>query len=326
MATTEKVNSDFRRVVTVARFLARKTKAKQVGAELLLAGALKAVDEDQALSHLRAAGVGNPEAVVKSVPNVDAADFDRLEAVKPDKHLARLLRGELQGFAEGRCDVLHVLQVLLADANRTDGVRNFLSSPNNVLGTQDDPTGTAFLLRGLASFYQRRWLLGRTYLTPDAKTGYSDFVDGGRDDLFLREVDKLYREQVEAYQQVFSHQLYDRSPLGRCWREHGDVAAHTLGAVLLGEVGQVGDGPLSVREIAWTLSPKYFHRHLSVARKAVQALYSADKVQSISGGEVSFLGQVVVPTPEVLDEFLDYLRCEDPIRDEEVEDLLKTVY
>lgn len=257
---------------------------------------------------------------------MDPADFDRLEAVKPDKHLARLLRGELQGFAEGHCDVRKVLQVLLSDANRTDSVRKFLSNPDDVLGDRVEPTSTAFLLRSLASFYQRRWLLGRTYLIPDAKTGYSDFVDGGREDLFTREVDTLYKEQVEAYQKVFSHQLYDRSLLGRCWREHGDVAAHTLGAVLLGEVGQVGEGPLSVREIAWTLSPKYFHRHLSLARKAVHELYAADKVQSISGGEVRFLGQVVVPTPEVLDEFLDYLRCEDPIREEEVQDLLKTVY
>ncbi|MCB9851893.1 MAG: hypothetical protein H6819_02260 [Phycisphaerales bacterium] len=326
MVTTEQANVDFRRVVAVARFLARRTKAKQVGAELLLAGALKAVDEDQALSLLRSAGVGHPETVLQSVPDVGAADFDRLAAVKPDKHLARLLRKELHGFADGQCDVVHVLEVLLAKANRTEAVRRFLTNPEEVLGGPGEAEGTAYLLRALAAFYQRRWLLGRAYLTSDAKTGYSDFVDGGRDDLFIREVDKLYTEQVEAYQQVFSHRLYDRSPLGRCWREHGDVAAHTLGAVLLGEVGQVGEGPLSVREIAWTLSPKYFHRHLSVARKAVQQLYAAGQVQSISGGEVSFLGQIVVPTPDVLDEFLEYLRREDPIRDEEIEDLLKTIY
>ena len=76
---------------------------------------------------------------------------------------------------------------------------------------------------------------------------------------------------------------------------------------------------------SWSLSPKYFHRHLAAARNAVNQLCEKDWVQSISGWEVSFLGQAVVPTPEILDEFLEYLRREDPIHDDEVEDLLKTV-
>lgn len=105
----------------------------------------------------------------------------------------------------------------------------------------------------------------------------------------------------------------------------GEIPAHVLAMVILGETGVVASGPLTVREIAWTLSPKYFRRHLAVARDTVGIQEGQQRVQAISGDEISFLGQIVVPVPETLDEFLHCLRDNDPITAEEQDDVLKSL-
>jgi len=324
----ETIDNESRRAVVIARGLAHAANARTAGPEFLLAGLLQVLGPARGSALLQSHGIKRPDPILASLPAPSQAAPPALPPVRPSPELESLMRGALAPFLAGQSGAEDAAKILLTAPACADRIKRFLASPAVILSANRasaPPESTRILLRDLSSFYQRRWRLGQVYHAVDLKKGTSDFADGGHDEAFFKAVDELYADEQPRFAKLFSGKLYQGSSLGRCWRELGEIPAHALGLVLLGEIGQIGDGPVTVREVAIALAPKYFHRYLAVARKAVAQLHEHDLVQALSGGAVGFLGQTVVPTPEVLDEFLAYLRVADPISAAEQQDILREV-
>lgn len=324
-ANTEHVAADSRRAITIARSLAHAAKSKKAGPEFLLAGLLHVLGQERGGGLLQAHGI-NPQPVFAALSAPGLAEMTDLPPVRPSPELESLMRGALAPFLAGQAGLEDAASILLSAPVCAQQIKRLVVTPSEVLsGTAASAPAesTRALLRDLSCFYQRRWRLGHVYHAVDLKKGTSDFAEGTHDDDFFKAADELYADEQPRFRKLFDGKLYHASPLGRCWRELGEIPAHTFGLVLLGEIGQIGDGPLTVREIAFSLAPKYFHRYLAVARKAVAQLCEHEWAQEISGREIGFLGQTVVPTPEALDEFLCYLRSADPISAREQEDILR---
>ena len=268
----------------------------------------------------------NPQPVFASLPAPALVETTEIPPVRPSPELESLMRGALGPFLAGEAGIEDAAKILLTAPVCAQQIKRFLASPTAILSAHRASTSaesTRDLLRDLSCFYQRRWRVGRVYHAVDPNRGTSEFAEGGHDEDFFKAVDELFADEQPRFTTLFGGKLYQGSSLGRCWRELGEIPAHTLGLVLLGEIGQIGNGPLTVREIAFSLAPKYFHRYLAVALKAVTQLHEHELVQAISGGEIGFLGQTVVPTPEALDAFLVYLRVADPISATEQRDILR---
>ena len=334
MATSqEQIDNDVRGAVAIARLLAKRAGSDSdslAGPEFLLAGVAKVLGPDRARQQLQSAGAKDIDALFKAIPDADACDLENLPEVKADDKLASLIKGELKSFLAGNGSFEDALEVLLAVRNRSSGISRLLDDPASALKSVgqagEKAQSTRFLLSEMSAYYGRRWHLGYLYHSVDAKRGLSDFADGGKDKEFSKAVDELYDEQRETYGKLFSCPLYEHSVLGQCWNDVGEIPAHVLGLVILSEIGQVGDGPLSVREIAWSLSPKYAHRHLATALDSLKHLEDLELVQEIGGSTIKWLGQRVIPTDDTLKNFLEYLRDADPISEQEQLDLLKAIY
>lgn len=291
-ATKDIIDADGQRAVAIARGLAHAAKSKKAGPEFLLAGLLHVLGKERGASLLRAQGF-NPQPVFAALPASALVETTGVQPVRPSPELESLMRGALGPFLAGQIGIEDAAKVLLTAPICEPQIKRFLTSPTEALSGTSAPApaeSTRVLLRDLSCFYQRRWRLGHVYYGIDVKKGFSDFAQGGRDEDFFKAVDELYTSEHHGLNKLFGGKLYQSSSLGRCWRELGEIPAHTFGLVLLGEIGQIGDGPLTVREIAFSLAPKYFHRYLAVARQAVAQLHEHDLVQAISGGAPDFLG------------------------------------
>lgn len=173
---------------------------------------------------------------------------------------------------------------------------------------ESHPTqSTAFLLRCLTVYYQHRWLLGFDHIVHNKSTDLSDFTLGTPSVMFRHETDQLYADEELAQERLFSQPLYINSPLGRCREELGEPASHALAIVVLCEMQQIGRNLATTREIAWTLGPMQFHRQFADARTLVKTLFEHDLVEASGGGPIRYVAQGIAPTPQFLDEFLDYL-------------------
>lgn len=317
-----------RKALAVTRKLARAVGVKpdeKIGSVFLIAGICKAIGQEHASDALRSAGVANVAELFEAIPDALPEDADRLPALRPDARLEAIMRGELSPFLAGDAPGEMALEVLLAPENVTDSVRRFLADPGYIARSRKNAKefSTRELVRGLSDYIQLRYRLGRQYYSINAKTGHSDFARGNRDADFFSAVDDMYEAEREARQKLFGGSLYQSSPLGRYWKEYGEDAGHVLTMVLLSDMGQVGSGPLSVREIAWCLDPKYFHRMLARARAAVRQLAKENIVELAPEGNTIHLFQRVIATEPVLDDFLSFLRDQDPISDQEAQDMLK---
>jgi hypothetical protein len=334
MATTiETAKPTADKAVAVARRAAQVAQIKpeaRVGPEYLLAGVIKSVGDKVAASHLRAAGVKDVRAILAAVPDASAEDAATLPPLKPDSDLARLIKGPLAPFLAGKEDGETALKTLLDPENRVPGVRRFLTEPQWLTISRQtavpETVSTRDLLKRLTYFYQRRHYVGELYYSPRERDGCSDFSDGSRDRSFLAAVDELYADEVAAHETIFNQRLYRSSPVGRCWDEHGELAAHVLGIAVLAELGLVGGGAPRINEVIWTIDPKYFHRNIGPVRRVGAALRDGGLIRLIPRSRSVRLFQRIIPADDVVDEFTEFLRDNDPISADEQADALKRIF
>ena len=315
----------------IARKYALSTGLKpgqQVGPIVLIAGVAKALGATAAASAFEMSGFHNSRAFIESIPTAGQDDASSLPALVPNKQLTALLKGDLASLPKDEMTLMSALEVLLAPRNLTDEVRSalgaFTSSGASTTGDQI-LFDTRQLVRGLAKVYQRRYLLGHCYVEKIGKSGCSDFVSGGSDDAFS----KAYREMLEEQRQMWSNTLgseaYSHSPLGRIQSDFGENSAHIVAALLLNEMGFVGDGVLSVRELAFITNPKYYHRVVHQVRRDVVQLAGARLVRiHPDEGEVHLISQVLA-MPDVVDDFLCFIDRNAAIELDETEELINVI-
>ena len=94
-----------------------------------------------------------------------------------------------------------------------------------------------------------------------------------------------------------------------------------LGAAILGDMALVAQGALSVSAIAWTIDPSHYHRLAGLVRDKVGHLRDAGLLVICPDDELR-LNSHVLPSESTMDNFLVFLREEDPITDKEIRETL----
>lgn len=299
-----------------------------VGCEVLVAALAKALGPDRAGEMLRGAGIENIEKFLAHIPDASVKEKDNLPAAMPDKHLEALLRSELAPFFQGETQGEDALRVLLKPVNMTPVVQQLLKDPQTVLGNcsgDESPTSTRQLLRALSAFYQGRYHLGWLYHRANAKAGLSDFASGKEDEAFFEAVDTLYAEEASARRGIFESPIYLASPLGTVRERHGEEAAHIAAAATLAEIGQVGDGPLMVVEMCWTMEPKYFHRAIAPVKARICQLRQAGVLEVVPDHDELRLFDRVLGSRQLVDDFVNHLHDADAWTECETHDLLRQI-
>lgn len=314
-------------IVAIARkFAAARGHAKgdAVGAYILIGAIAKSLGAEAAGEILGPVGVKDVPGLLAMVPE---ASEDDLPPLHPNDHLKKLVCNKLAGFFKGTMSAAEALRVLVAPENLTPEARQFLANPSagpRAAANKEAWVDTKAFLRNLSAFYQKRYHLGWLYYGATRKSGLSDFVSGESDEAFCKAVDDIYAEEAEAKKQLFDGSDYRRSPLAGLRQQYGEDDVHILTAALLAEIGQVSDGPLSVRELAWVMDPKYFHRTLGAVRSRVYHLRVLGAVDLIPDAvEGVRLYHRVLVVEEMVDEFLRFLRDADGLTGSEIEDCLK---
>lgn len=315
-------------IATAREFAAAQGYAEgDVVSSYILIGAIaKHLGQEAAGVILQSAGVKDVAGVLAVVP--EGVSEGELPPLHPDDHLKEMVLHKLSGFfRDGSMEAEDALKVLVAPENLTAQARQFLMNPRlepSITEGGNSSVNTKEFLRSLSAFYQRRYHLGALYHDVTRKSGLSDFSSGDSDEEFHKAVDDVYAEEAKAQRRLFAGSDYCRSPLAGLRQRYGEDDTHILTAALLAEIGQVGDGPLSVRELAWVMDPKYFHRTLGAVRGRVRELRMLGAVELIPESETGVrLYHRVLAADDVMDEFLHFLRAADKVTTAEVEDCLK---
>jgi len=329
MAVKEMTTSDWQETRVVLRALGAQIGLRpgdKVGLALLVVAVAKVAGPDAAEA-LRSAGVRDVPAFLTALPDVSPVGLDCLPELKADARLAKFLRGELAGFMAGKVDAGEALRVLLSPECLDRDVRRVLADPTALSskGNGDELHSTRELVRALAGYYQPRFHAGYRQFVVDASSGYSEFLQGGKAKGSTKLADELRDGERQATRAVFASRLYDRSPLGACRRNYGELEAHILGAAILGEMTLVAQGPLSVNALAWTIDPCRYHRLAGLVLEKVA--YLQDKgLLVVQPDQDVRLHSHVLPASPTMNDWLAFLREADPITDEEVKDTLDRMY
>ena len=318
--------SDWPKTQAVVRKLGVKVgirPGEAVREELMVAALAKVAGSDGAGDMLRAAGVKDVEQFLAAIPDASEEEMERLPKLKADSRLATILQGELKGLLSGKMIAVSALKVLLQPRNLTQDVRRFLMNPTKLLayGWENEIRGTEELVQHLARYYQPRFHVGYRRYMVNASTGCSAFLRKDKEEDFAKAIGELRENEREALRAVFASSLYERSPLGTCRREYGELEAHILGAAILGDMALVAQGALSVNAIAWTIDPSHCHRLAGLVRDKVGHLRDAGLLVICPDDELR-LNSHVLPSESTMDNFLVFLREEDPITDKEIRETL----
>jgi len=299
----------------------------KAGLPLLIAAMAKTADRNVAEKSLKLAGVKDVDAFFAAVPDIGHADIDSLPELKADWKLAKVVKSELAGFVAGEAGLAEALEVLLSPGLADRDVRRFLADPAAMFSGRaaDQLRSTEDLVRALAGYYQPRFHAGHQQFVVDASCGYSDFLNKDKADSFAKVADELRDGERQANRMVFASRLYDRSPLGFCRRQHGELEAHILGAAILGEMTLVARGPLSVNSLTWAVDPCRYHRLAGLVLEKVAYMRDEGLVVVRPDDDVR-LYSLVLPSTSIMSEWLTYLRAADPITDEEVKDAMERMY
>jgi len=326
---TSQAENHSHEVVAIARKFAVArgyAEGDSVGSYILIGAIAKHLGKEAADAILLSAGVKDVAGLLAVVP--ESAPDGALPPLQPDKHLKEIILNKLSGFFKrGTMKAEDALKVLVAPENLTAQARQFLMHPLRglcVVEGKKASIDTKAFLRSLSAFYQRRYHLGALYHRVTRKSGLSDFASGDSDQEYHKAVDDVYAEEAKAQQRLFGGSDYRRSPLASLRQRYGEDGSHILTAALLAEIGQVGDGPLSVRELAWVMDPKCFHRTLGTVRNQVRQLRMLGAVDLIPESEEGTrLYHRVLAADDVVDEFLQFLRDADRVTEADVDDCLK---
>lgn len=297
------------------------------GLPLLVAALAKTADPAVAGKVLASAGVSDVKAFLAAVPDVGDADVDRLPELKADIKVAKVVKGDLAGFVAGESGPDEALRIVISKVAADRDVRRFLADPATVFGTRviDPLRSTGELVRALAGYYQPRFHAGYHRYVVDASRGYSDFLDKDKAESFEKTADALRGGEREANRTVFASRLYDRSPLGTCRQQYGELEAHILGAAILGEMTLVAQGPLSVNALTWAVDPCRYHRLAGLVLEKVAYLRDEGLLEVHPDDDVR-LHSHVLPASSTMTGWLAYLREADPITDDEVKDALDRMF
>ena len=330
--TTKQMNTShlIASVKQIARRLAYKTGIKTgqpVGPALMAAALAKAMEPEQTIPLLKASGIDNPKRFLDAIPVCSEAEAKEFDPLHPDAELTTILRGELVGFLDGNIAAEKALPILLKASK--DDLLGFVESVGQIsqkVGSISVYSTTKNLIRDLAAVYQPRYdLCYKHYYKVDPDTHVCNFLSNKKHKQFLEDVDQLYQKEAKAHHAILASTLYGSSPLGRCARQYGEMESDILGIAFLGELGLVGQGPLTVREIGWSLDPKNFHRILGLVKMKVHQLTNENILAVYPDKEDIRLQSHVLTSSVVMEEFLNYLRDADPLNDQDRDDMLKRI-
>lgn len=328
-ATTISSWQQTRAALRALGFRAGLQAGDRVGLPLLIAALAKTVDPGVAAEVLASAGVSDVdvEAFLGAVPDIDPADVDRLPELKANTKVAKVVKGDLAGFVGGKSGSEEALRIVLSKAAADRDVRRFLADPTIVFGTRaiDPLRSTGELVRALVGYYQSRFHAGYCRYVVGASRGYSDFMDKDKAESFEKVADALHGGERQANRTVFASCLYDRSPLGACRQEYGELEAHILGAAILSEMTLVAQGPLSVSALTWAVDPCRYHRLAGLVLEKVAYLRDEGLLEVHPDDDLR-LHSHVLPASSTMNNWLAYLREADPIIDEDIKGVLDRTF
>ena len=301
---------------------------EKVGAIILIAGIAKALGAEIAIPILEKMGARKAKEFFASIPSVNEEEAAGLNALVPDEHLAQLLKGSLAPLLKDELPLENALEVLLDDKNLNDDTRKELAIVETAQSKKEfgfDFFDTRSLVRGLAKIYQKRFLLGRTYVENPNQEGLVDFVTGNSDDVFNKAYRRLVEDERKNWEATFDAGAYHRSLLGQVSKDYGKDAAHLVGALVLNEMGLVGDRPMIVRDLAYIADPKYFHLVIGKVKHEVATLADDGLVEIFpDDGEIRLFSKVLA-APKVVDDFLRFLDKNTAVTKDELEDILRVI-
>jgi hypothetical protein len=311
MNTNTANQAEYRRAIAITRKLALRRGIKpeqRVGPEYLAAGLARLLGE-KADPALHAAGITDARQLLVVVPDASEAEMDQLPAVRPDERLTRLLQTSLKGFPNGAISVEQALRVLLADREVLTGIAVFV----RVEAAEAAPD-TQTSVRRLTRLLQRGYQLSHRRYETDSKNGDSDFATGVCDSDFEKVVKEFEAEKHEVDKLVYAGpRTKPVSFFEKNMREFGPLAADVLVAVTVNSVTPFTsrEAGILVRDVAWTLRPRFPHEIAPAVVESAKTLQDANKLRVFPEPEFCHLESYLLPTEETLVEFGDFLRREE---------------
>lgn len=289
------------------------------GLPLMVAALVRTAEPASVREVLRTAGVTDVDGFLAALPAIDDDMGMELPELKADKKLASCINGELAGLVSGQVGPSDALKVILRPEAVDAEVRKLLSDPTSVFPRKggDAIQSTEELLRGLAGYYQPRFHAGHMRFIVDPSRGYSEFLKNSKKKQHELLLEQLRQDQIEANKTVFASKLYELSPLGEYRNRYGEIDAHLVAATLLGEMMLVGNGPLSVSSLAWSLDPVRYHRCAGLVLNRVENL-CAERVLETHPKDTRLHSTVLV-TPACMVNWLAYLRDADPLTADDIQ-------
>jgi len=299
-------------LTATARLLADARRESRVSMVSFTAALMSAIEPKKAVTILtRFDHKANPTKLYKFLELFapDGCD-DRAPELMPCSDLETALQSYLHPFEKGEMSAEDALVECLEQMSDNEELHSFVRTP---MGTPNEPRSTRDWLHMLGDAFQTRFRLGRKMYCPqrDGSTG------------FLESPDESHMLQPDIMQDPGLYcGLYHRSPLGQVESDYGELAARVLAVVVLAEMKLVAGGPASVHEIAFSVSGdalRNVHRYFGLVRREIETLIEARYVELHSETTTVRLNSTVYAMPEFMDEFLMYLRDEDPIAHTDLE-------
>jgi len=305
-----------------------KLPARSGVAPAVVVGGLIASGDPEWVDPLLArCGARDPEAVRRAIVSLTATGDDDPPKVKLDDRMPSELKQQLCKLDNAQPEATRSALESLMTCKLDDEVLWLLRDPvdfcRNYRGAGSRPDDKGELLRRLARFYGPRLAAAAEFLG-EGGDGTPPLVRNGAPQRIAQACKRLNQQRAETAELVFSRPVYGGSPFGKVWNEFGETAAHIFGIATLAELGLIGRGAPTVRDITAAISLKYFHRYLSLVQQTVASTLRPDWVWVPMVRKYVWFAAPVVPSRKALDQVTNFL-ADEPISDDEITDILAAI-
>jgi len=298
------------------------TAGSQVGPEVLAGGLIAQLPARLSDDLLSRFGAPDPKKV-RDMVSLAVRRSKEAAKVKVSRKLASLLKAANHDVA---CSA-STLRRALTDF-RTDAVGWMLYEPYDFVGhyrgaESKQPT-VGDLLEQLVRLYGPRLHCGEMlYGVRGQSSGVRLFATAGGRKAVLAAAARFKHGEHSGLRGFYSRAIYERSPMGKCGRKFGELAAQVVGIVTLADMGLLGIDPLSVREIAWTIDYREYHHSLELTKRSIINLSEKQWLRTPAQGDELYSRMPVASGSRLLAETSRFL-IHDPITQSEIDDAVST--
>lgn len=310
----------YRHLIAVTRKVAKSSGLQRLGTEHFGASLVRVLGES-ANPVLAASGVCGVEQVLLRIPDATVQEGEALPPAIPDADLAKLLKGPLSGLANGEMTPHEALEALLKDKQVVLKLKELVQKAGPSDGRQilcaqtpiPEPThrnDAHMAVRRYTNVLQMGYQLSRRRYGLEEKRGTSDFATGRCDSDFNKVLEDWESDMRECRVLLHTGPRADkRSYFDYAMRQYGPVASDVLAAVTLHSVTPFTEreAGILVRDVAWTLRPRFPHPFIPAVLEAATTLAEAGCVRILPEPEVCQLESFLLPTEATLRAFGHYL-------------------